>query len=63
MAIANSFQQTSGQTLENNINIASTLHVNQGAQINVFVAHDLDFAGVGIPKMAQTEALRSPLWK
>jgi type IV secretion system protein VirB10 len=63
MAIANSFQQTSGQTLEKSINSASTLHINQGAKINVFVAHDLDFSGVGVPKMAQTEALRSSVWK
>lgn len=63
MAIANSFQQTSGQTLEKSINIPPTLQINQGAQINVFVAHDLDFAGVGIPKVGQTQAIRSPTWK
>jgi type IV secretion system protein VirB10 len=63
MAIANSFQQTSGQTLEKSINIAPTLQINQGTRINVFVAHDLDFAGVGIPKIAQTNAIRSPIWK
>lgn len=63
MAISNSFQQTSGQTLEKSINIAPTLQINQGTRINVFVAHDLDFAGVGLPKIAQTNAIRSPLWK
>ncbi|MBA2648297.1 MAG: TrbI/VirB10 family protein [Legionella sp.] len=63
MAIANSFQQTSNQTLEKSINIAATLQINQGTQINVFVAHDLDFAGVGIPRIAQTQTFRSPTWK
>lgn len=63
MAIANSFQQTSGQTLEKSLNIASTLQINQGTRINVFVAHDLDFAGVGIPKIVQSNAVRSPIWK
>jgi type IV secretion system protein VirB10 len=63
MALANSFQQTSGQTLEKSINIAPTLQINQGTRINVFVAHDLDFAGVGIPQIAQTQAIRSPTWK
>lgn len=63
MAVANSFQQTSGQTLEKSINIAATLQINQGTRINVFVAHDLDFSGVGIPKIAQTNAIRSPTWK
>jgi type IV secretion system protein VirB10 len=63
MAIANSFQQTSGQTLEKSINIPTTLNKYQGAEINIFVAHDLDFAGVDLPKIAQTNAIRSPLWK
>jgi type IV secretion system protein VirB10 len=63
MAIANSFQQTSGQTLEKSITITPTLQINQGTRINVFVAHDLDFAAVGIPKIVQTQITRSPLWK
>lgn len=63
MALANSFQQTSGQTLEKSINIAPTLQINQGTQINIFVAHDLDFAQVGAPKIASTLTQRSPVWK
>ncbi len=63
MAIANSFQQTSGQTLEKSINIPPTLNKYQGAKINIFVAHDLDFADVGIPQVPQTQAIRSPTWK
>jgi type IV secretion system protein VirB10 len=47
MGVANSLQQTAGQTLEDNINIKPTLSINQGARINVFVAHDLDFSSVG----------------
>lgn len=47
MAIASSFQQASGQTLQNDLNIKPTLQINQGAPINVFVAHDLDFHSVG----------------
>ncbi|MBA2649910.1 MAG: TrbI/VirB10 family protein [Legionella sp.] len=63
MAIANSFGQTSNQTLEKSINIAATLQINQGTPINVFVAHDLDFAAVGIPKVAPPQTFRSPTWK
>ncbi|OGV47043.1 MAG: hypothetical protein A3F46_00965 [Legionellales bacterium RIFCSPHIGHO2_12_FULL_42_9] len=43
MNIANNFQQTANQTLQKDIQINTTLQVNQGTQINVFVAHDLDF--------------------
>ncbi|KTC98215.1 TrbI/VirB10 family protein [Legionella erythra] len=46
-ALAGSLQQTSGQTLQNNMAIRPTLAINQGAQIHVFVAHDLDFYAVG----------------
>ncbi|KTD49599.1 hypothetical protein Lrub_0698 [Legionella rubrilucens] len=47
MAIAGSLQQASGQTLQNDMMIRPTLQINQGAQIQVFVAHDLDFYRVG----------------
>ena len=47
MAVSNSFQQASGQTLEGTANIKPTLSINQGAEINIFVAHDLDFHSVG----------------
>ncbi len=63
MALANSFQQTSGQTLEKSINIAPTLQINQGTRINIFVAHDLDFASVGVPQIAPTKIQRRPVWK
>jgi type IV secretion system protein VirB10 len=41
--IANSFQQTANQTLQQDMMIHPTLQLNQGATINVFVVHDLDF--------------------
>lgn len=63
IAIANSFQQTSAQALEKSLNIAPTLQINQGTKINVFVAHDLDFAGVGIPKITQSNTMGSSAWK
>lgn len=47
MAVSNSFQQASGQTLEGSLSIKTKLAINQGAEINVFVAHDLDFHSVG----------------
>jgi type IV secretion system protein VirB10 len=47
MAISESFQQSAGQVLEQDMRIKPTLQINQGTRINVFVAHDLDFHGVG----------------
>lgn len=47
MAIAESFQQSAGQALEQDMMIKPTLQINQGTRINVFVAHDLDFHSVG----------------
>ena len=41
--IAGSFQQAANQTLQQDMQTRPTLQVNQGASINVFVAHDLDF--------------------
>lgn len=64
MAIANSFQQTAGQTLDKAVNIPPTLQVNQGAKINVFVAHDLDFHNVGLRHEAYPKYIRQPIvWK
>ncbi|RLA03131.1 MAG: hypothetical protein DRQ47_05705 [Gammaproteobacteria bacterium] len=41
-AIQQSLAQTSGSVLEKYTNIAATLYVNQGAEINVYIAKDLD---------------------
>lgn len=43
MNIAGGFQQAVNQTLQQDIQVKPTLQINQGATINVFVAHDLDF--------------------
>ncbi|HHU0119986.1 TPA: TrbI/VirB10 family protein, partial [Legionella pneumophila] len=43
MNIASSFQQAANQTLQQDMQTRPTLQINQGASINVFVAHDLDF--------------------
>lgn len=43
MNIAGSFQQAANQTIQQDMQTRPTLQVNQGASINVFVAHDLDF--------------------
>ena len=46
MNIAGNLQQAGAQTVQRDMQIAPTLQVNQGAQINVFVARDLDFYNV-----------------
>lgn len=43
MNIAGSFQQAAHQALQQDTQMKPTLQINQGASINVFVAHDLDF--------------------
>ena len=43
MGVAGGLQQASSQTLQQDTQTKPTLQVNQGAMINVFVAHDLDF--------------------
>ena len=43
MNIAGSFQRASNQTLQQDMQIAPNLQKYQGAEIRVFVAHDLDF--------------------
>lgn len=43
MNVAGQFQQAANQTLQQDMQTRPTLQVNQGASINIFVAHDLDF--------------------
>lgn len=65
MAIADSFQQSAKQALEQDMMIKPTLQINQGTRINVFVAHDLDFNGVGTFGTHTTSNVRKwgGLWK
>jgi len=42
-AIAESFQQSASQALDDASDIKNTLNINQGKRITVFVAHDLSF--------------------
>lgn len=53
MGIASSLQQAASQSLEEDMVIKPTLSINQGARINVFVAHDLDFHAVGAAHIAR----------
>ena len=46
MEVANGFQQTARDSLQQTKRIQPTLHIDQGAQINVFVARDLSFFNV-----------------
>lgn len=46
MAIAQSFQQSADSSLQNTLQTKPTLKIDQGAAINVFVAHDIDFYAV-----------------
>lgn len=46
MAIANNLEQSAHNSLQQSQNIQSTLHIDQGAAINVFVARDLNFFNV-----------------
>jgi type IV secretion system protein VirB10 len=43
MNVAGSFQQAANQTLQQDMQQNTTLQTNQGAEIKIFVAHDLDF--------------------
>ncbi|MDF1796458.1 MAG: TrbI/VirB10 family protein [Coxiellaceae bacterium] len=45
-AISESMQQAAKQSLQDNVTIKPTIHVHQGATINVFVAHDLSLYNV-----------------
>lgn len=53
MAMAGSFQQSAKSSLQGTQHIKPTLHIYQGADINVFVAHDLSFYNV--LKLASTQ--------
>lgn len=46
MAIANNLEQSAQHSLQQSQTIQSTLHIDQGAAINVFVARDLNFFNV-----------------
>ncbi len=65
MQIANSFQQGGVQMLEQDMMIKPTMQINQGTRINVFVAHDLDFSGVGSAKQSVTPSIfaKRGVWK
>ena len=66
MGLANSLQQSAGASLEADMMIAPTLSLNQGASINVFVAHDLDFNAVGAVSTVNhsvAQPVRGGLWK
>lgn len=43
MAISQSFQKSAQQSLQRSVPMKPTIHIDQGANINVFVAHDLSF--------------------
>ncbi len=45
-AVAQSFQQSAQTSIQNDNKTKPTLSINQGAQVTVFVAHDLDFYSV-----------------
>jgi len=45
-AMAQSFQQSATNSLQGTLPIKPTLSIDQGAAINVFVAHDIDFYNV-----------------
>lgn len=62
-SIASSLAQSSSDMLMQNLNIKTVISINQGAEINVFVAHDLDFSAVGAVHLQQTGSLWGSLWK
>ena len=45
-AIAQSFQSSASNTLQNSIAIKPTLRIHQGSEVIVFVARDLDFNSI-----------------
>lgn len=45
-ALSQSFQKSAAKSIKDNDNIKTTLNIYQGAEINVFVAHDVDFFSV-----------------
>jgi type IV secretion system protein VirB10 len=62
-ALANNFQNSSGQSFQASSAIKPTLSINQGAEINVFVSHDLDFKGVGVANNHGPQVIRGDVWK
>ena len=62
-ALANNFQNSSGQSFQASSAIKPTLSINQGAEINVFVSHDLDFKGVGVASNHGPQVIRGDVWK
>jgi len=46
MNIASALQQSANSSLQNSVATKPTLNINEGATLNVFVAHDLDFYSV-----------------
>lgn len=42
----NGLNQAIAATIEQNVNVTPTIHVNQGERVNVFLARDLDFSTV-----------------
>tara|TARA_R110002126_G_scaffold247973_2_gene390810 strand:+ start:18688 stop:19830 length:1143 start_codon:yes stop_codon:yes gene_type:complete len=62
-ALANNFQNSAGQSYQAGSAIKPTLSINQGAEINVFVSHDLDFKGVGTAQNQGPQAIRGDVWK
>jgi type IV secretion system protein VirB10 len=46
LAITQSLGNTANKLLGNRLGINPTLHIHQGTEINVFVAHDLDFSSL-----------------
>ncbi|HAU0369095.1 TPA: hypothetical protein JBF73_07750 [Legionella pneumophila] len=66
MGIATSLQQSASQTLQADNDIQDTLEKYQGAKINVFVAHDLDFSSVGAAfedRTSQVNSRAGGVWK
>jgi len=63
-AIAESLNQTASQTLEQDMQIKPTLDKYQGTEVNVFVAHDLDFSVVGTQEVRHVSiAANQEVWK
>ena len=63
-AIAESLNQTASQTLEQDMQIKPTLDKYQGTEVNVFVAHDLDFSVVGTQEVRHVSIdANQEVWK
>lgn len=62
-AVADSLNQTAAQTLEQDMKIKPTLDKYQGVEVNVFVAHDLDFSSVGSQEVRHVSRVMREVWK